>query len=69
MVKLVEASEQMPDLWRHSKQGMLQGKMKTNHMISDMLDTKEFAMLTRKVQRTKLTSWPSAFLINQGRRN
>ena len=39
MVKPLEVSGQMPDLQRHSKQGMLQEEMRTNHMISDMLNT------------------------------
>ena len=39
MVKPLEASGQMPDLQIHSKQGMLQEEISTNHMISDILNT------------------------------
>jgi hypothetical protein len=39
MVKPVEASVRMPGLQRHSKQGMLQEEMRTNHMISNMVNT------------------------------
>lgn len=68
MLKPVEALGQMPDLPRHSKQGMLQEEMRTNNRISDMLNTNNWSV-SGKMQRTILTSGSSAFLIRQGWRN
>ena len=66
MVKPLEASGQMPDLQRHSKQGMLQEEMRTNHMISDMLNTNKPAMLVERCKEQLLRRGPVCFLSTRG---